>query len=68
MDTLPFAAELLGSQNDPYCSYARAQQFAAAWGAEFVDYGHAGHINADTGLGDWADGHTRLQALIARAA
>ena len=68
MDKLPFVAELLGSQNDPYCSFARAQQFAAAWGADFVDYGAAGHINADTGLGDWPDGHARLQALIARSA
>ena len=67
MDRLPFAAELLGSQNDPYCSFARAQQFAAAWGAEFVDYGAAGHINADTGLGDWPDGQARLQALITRS-
>ncbi|PQA79292.1 alpha/beta hydrolase [Rhodoferax sp. TS-BS-61-7] len=67
MDTLPFAAELLGSQNDPYCTYARAQQFAAAWGADLVDYGAAGHINADTGLGDWADGQARLQALITRS-
>lgn len=66
MDKLPFAAVLLGSHNDPYCSFARAQSFAAAWGADFVDYGNAGHINADTGLGDWTDGQTRLQALIAR--
>jgi predicted alpha/beta hydrolase family esterase len=68
MDKLPFAAVLLGSHNDPYCSFARAQSFAAAWGADFVDYGNAGHINADTGLGDWADGQARLQALIARTA
>lgn len=67
MDKLPFAAELLGSHDDPYCSFARAQQLATAWGAEFVDYGHAGHINADTGLGDWADGQSRLQALITRS-
>lgn len=66
MDKLPFAAVLLGSHNDPYCSFARAQSFAAAWGADFVDYGNAGHINADTGLGDWADGQAQLQALIAR--
>ena len=68
LDKLPFATVLLGSHNDPYCSFARAQTFAAAWGADFVDYGNAGHINADTGLGDWADGHARLQALIARTA
>ena len=63
---LPFAAQLLGSTNDPYCSFARAQEFAAMWGAEFVDYGACGHINDGSGLGDWSDGHERLQALISR--
>jgi predicted alpha/beta hydrolase family esterase len=53
----------LGSQNDPYCSFARAQQFAQAWGSEFVDYGMAGHINAQTGLDDWTAGHALLQRL-----
>ncbi len=67
LQRLPFAAQLLGSQDDPYCSFARAQQFAQAWGAEFVDCGQVGHINAETGLGDWADGQTRLHALIAHA-
>jgi uncharacterized protein len=64
MDKLPFAAQLLGSQDDPCCSFARAQQMAAAWGAEFVNYGNVGHINTATGLGDWPDGQARLQALI----
>lgn len=67
MDPLPFAAELLASQNDPYCSFARAKEFANAWGADFVDYGAAGHINADTGLGDWPDGHARMLRLCAIA-
>ena len=66
LQRLPFAAQLLGSQNDPVCSLERAQAFATAWGAEFVDCGRAGHINAETGLGDWPEGHDRLQALIAR--
>ncbi len=64
---LPFAAQLFGSTNDPYCSLTRAQEFAAAWGAEFVDYGASGHINGESGLGDWPDGYERLQALIAQA-
>ncbi len=67
MDKLPFAAELLGSRNDPYCSFERAQQFAAAWGADFVDCGNAGHLNAESGLGDWPEGLSRLHALVARA-
>ena len=67
MQPLPFAAELLASRNDPFCSFARAQEFAAAWGAGFVDCEDAGHINADSGLGDWPEGLTRLDALTLRA-
>jgi uncharacterized protein len=60
---LPFPSVLLASQDDPYCSFARARQFAQDWGAHCVDYGKAGHINADSGLGDWPDGHARLLEL-----
>lgn len=60
MQRLPFASILLGSQNDPYCSFARAQGFAHVWGSKFVDYGHAGHINAESGLGDWPQGQVLL--------
>ncbi|QDL52720.1 RBBP9/YdeN family alpha/beta hydrolase [Rhodoferax aquaticus] len=63
MQTLPFKTVLLGSHDDPYCSLERAQRFAHAWGSEFVDYGARGHINADSGLGDWPEGHALLQSL-----
>lgn len=59
---LPFKSLLLASQNDPYCSLERAQGFAQAWGAECIDYGARGHINAESGLGDWPEG----RALLAR--
>ena len=61
---LPFNSTLLGSHNDPYCSITRAQQFAQAWGSEFVDYGHSGHINAESGLGDWPEGLQLLNPLM----
>jgi len=64
MQRLPFKSVLLGSQNDPYCSLERARAFAHAWGSEFVDYGLAGHINAESGLGDWPDGHALLKNLM----
>jgi hypothetical protein len=64
MQRLPFKSVLLGSQNDPYCSLERARAFAHAWGSEFVDYGRAGHINAESGLGDWPDGHALLKNLM----
>ena len=63
MQRLPFKGILLGSQNDPYCSLQRAQAFASAWGAEFIDYGPAGHINGESGLGDWPQGHEILTRL-----
>ena len=66
MQKLPFKSVLLGSQNDPYCSFARASEFAAAWGAEFVDYGARGHINAESGLGDWPEGRAMVMALGAQ--
>ena len=61
---LPFPALLVGSQNDPYCSFERAQYFAHCWGAQFLDYGAHGHINAASGLGDWPDGRALLNQLI----
>ena len=61
---LPFRAVLLGSRDDPYCSFERAQSFAANWGAEFVDYGYCGHINADSGLLDWPHGLAQLHQLM----
>ncbi|OGB32721.1 MAG: alpha/beta hydrolase [Burkholderiales bacterium RIFCSPLOWO2_12_FULL_61_40] len=64
MQALPFPSVLLGSHNDPYCSLERAQAFARAWGAQFLDYGHAGHLNAESGLGDWPQGHEILMQLM----
>ena len=65
LQPLPFKSLLLGSHDDPYCSFARAQQFAQAWGSEFVDYGNRGHINAESGLGDWPEGQALLAQLCA---
>lgn len=61
---LPFAAVLAGSQNDPYCSFARAQGLAQSWGAHFVDCGESGHINGASNLGDWPEGHALLASLM----
>ena len=64
MQRLPFPTVLVGSQDDPYCSFERAQALALAWGSRFVDLGQAGHINADSGLGDWPQGHAVLAELM----
>ena len=57
---LPFKSILVGSRNDPFCTDLRARQFARAWGSEYIDYGHTGHINAESNLGDWPAGHQML--------
>jgi predicted alpha/beta hydrolase family esterase len=61
---LPFQSVLVASRDDPHCSFEKAQSLARDWGAERVDIGQAGHINADSGLGDWPQGHALLQRLM----
>jgi predicted alpha/beta hydrolase family esterase len=61
---LPFPSVLVGSRNDPYGRFERVQGFASDWGARFVDLGDAGHINADSELGDWPEGYALLTDLI----
>ena len=61
---LPFPSVLLGSRNDPYCEFERSQLFGYAWNSQFMDYGPCGHINADSGLVSWPEGHVLLQDLM----
>jgi predicted alpha/beta hydrolase family esterase len=53
----------VASRNDPFCRWPRAEQLARDWGAELIDLGEAGHINADSGLGDWPQGQAWLHTL-----
>jgi predicted alpha/beta hydrolase family esterase len=64
LQRLPFNSILVGSTSDQYCTFERAQQFANAWGAQFVNYGARGHINSESNLGDWPEGYALLQPLI----
>lgn len=61
---LPFRATVLGCQNDPYCAWGRTVELANDWGATCIDIGPCGHINAESGLGDWPFGHQQLQRLL----
>ena len=64
MGRIPFDSVLLGSEDDPYCALDRARLFAQSWGAQFMNYGRCGHINGDSGLGSWPEGHVLLQDLM----
>ena len=67
-EPLPFAATVVSSQDDPFVTLDRARELARRWDADFVDAGAIGHINATSGIGDWAEGRRLLRALVARAA
>ena len=60
---LPFHAIAVISSNDPFCAPERSTQMAADWGASVVMAGPRGHLNADSGLGDWPEGRELLRSL-----
>ncbi|HYD60763.1 MAG TPA: alpha/beta hydrolase [Noviherbaspirillum sp.] len=60
---LPCPSIVVGSRDDPWMTKERAARWAAQWESEFVDAGALGHINADSGLGDWMFGQTLLGRL-----
>ncbi len=59
-----FPSIVIASANDPFGSSACAQHCAKAWGSRFVDIGEAGHINADSGHGEWDEGYSLLQQFM----
>lgn len=52
---------LMSSTTDPYSTPSFSARCASAWGAEHVVLGALGHINADSGLGDWPQGWAQVQ-------
>jgi predicted alpha/beta hydrolase family esterase len=60
---LSFPATIVASSNDPWLSIEGALALAIRWGANLVDLGNAGHINADSGFGPWPFGLALLQQL-----
>ena len=63
LDVLPFKSLVVASTNDEYVSLMRAEQFADAWGSEFVSVGAKGHINFSAGFGEWNEGLELLKQL-----
>ena len=64
LSALPFKTTLVSSSNDPFCSPEAAQLLAQSWGAEHVSIGERGHINAESGLGDWPAGREMLLQVV----
>jgi len=66
-NTLPFASIVAASSNDPYCPIRMASAYAKSWGSTFVRGPSAGHINVESGHGEWPLGWALLGALAALA-
>ena len=64
---LPFPSLLLASRDDPFCTLERSRDLARQWGSQWQDVGALGHVNADSGLGDWPQGQLLLRQLLAAA-
>lgn len=66
---LPFRAAMIAADNDPYCAIDRSRGMAADWGARFIDAGReriggaGGHLNSESGLGDWREGRALLNEI-----
>lgn len=63
---LLFPSTLIASTNDAVLRVSRAQQLADRWGSQFVCVGARGHINVQSGLGDWDEGLVQLEQLCRR--
>lgn len=64
-ERLPYRSIVVASTNDPFCPSRRAGAYARAWGSEFVRLPEAGHINVESGHGDWPLGLALLHSLLA---
>ena len=60
---LPFPTIVVASTNDFYVAYARAAFFSDCWGSELINAGEAGHINVNSGFGQWDAGLKILKQL-----
>ena len=63
---LTYPSIVVSSDSDPYCDARSAGAFARSWGSDYVRLKDAGHINIESGHGDWPFGLTLLQSLISR--
>ncbi|WP_312519832.1 alpha/beta hydrolase [Massilia sp.] len=61
MEALPFPSLVVGSANDPFAATGRTRAFADAWGSRLVEIGDVGHLNTESGHGEWPEGLQLLE-------
>ncbi len=62
---LPYRSVVVASTNDPFCPIRTAGAYARSWGSEVVRLQNAGHVNVESGHGEWPLGLALLQSLLA---
>jgi len=65
-DPLPFPSILVASRDDPYCEMEVAEDWGNAWGSLFIDAGHSGHLNDESGHGPWPEGLMVFARMMSR--
>ncbi|MNU00877.1 hypothetical protein D3C72_2441150 [compost metagenome] len=58
---------MAAGSNDPYCPIRMASAYAKSWASTFVRVPDGGHINIESGHGEWPLGWALLGALVAQA-
>ncbi len=61
---LPWPSLVIASRNDVNSAYDSVAALAADWGAEMIDAGLAGGLDAASGHGPWPEGLMRLAGFI----
>lgn len=55
-DKLPFPTIVVASTNDHVTDIRRSKEFASNWGSKIVILDDAGHIESNSGFGEWPGG------------
>lgn len=62
-EPLSFPSIVVASSNDPWMPIHEAERWASRWGADFVNLGLKGHINAESGFGPWPEALALIERL-----
>lgn len=60
---LPFPSIVAASSNDPLAHLDRTRDLARCWGSRLVELGAVGHLNPNSGFGEWPRAEELIHAL-----
>ena len=67
-DPISVPSVLITSSNDPYGTVEYAHKRADQWRSSIIEIGTCGHINENSGIGEWEQGRALLNAFVAGTA